>query len=236
MKKWKVPLFCLWIVICLMLNYGGRMLSAHLSLPVWLDSLGTVLCAYVAGPLCGAMVGLTTNLIFHVAIGYNWVYGLISILIAVIVGIAAHRKRMDDLFGIMTVGGIIALACTAACVPLNYFMNNGSTGNIWGDAVIGYLRELSMPDVLCLSIGQLYVEMLDKLLIMLLLYIAVLISAIPKVRRMLRQIKVVQRKTSKKTAAPICSGVIFDKKPREYLFLPVPVKRLPSILTILSFS
>lgn len=137
MKKWKFPLFCIWIVICLMLNYGGRMLSIHLSLPVWLDSLGTVLCAYVAGPLCGAMVGLTTNLVFYVTIGYNWVYGLISILIAVIVGIAAHRKRMDDLFGIMTVGGIMALACTAACVPLNYFMNDGSTGNIWGDAVIG---------------------------------------------------------------------------------------------------
>ena len=45
--------------------------------------------------------------------------------------------------------------------------------------------------------------------------------------------------TSKKTAAPICSGVIFDKKPLEYLFLPLPVKRLPSIFTMLlsrSFS
>ena len=222
MKKWKFPLFCIWIVICLMLNYGGRMLSIHLSLPVWLDSLGTVLCAYVAGPLCGAMVGLTTNLVFYVTIGYNWVYGLISILIAVIVGIAAHRKRMDDLFGIMTVGGIMALACTAACVPLNYFMNDGSTGNIWGDAVIGYLRELSMPDVLCLSIGQLYVEMLDKLLIMLLLYIAVLISGIPKIRRILQEIKVVRRKAAagrekaaKALALIIAAGICMAGMPAE---------------------
>ena len=128
MKKWKFPLFCVWIVLCLLMNYGGRMISSRLGLPVWLDSLGTVLCAYVAGPLCGALVGLTTNLIFYVSFGYNWVYGIISILIAVIVGIAANRKKMDDLFGIMTVGGIMALVCTAVCVPLNYYMNNGSTG------------------------------------------------------------------------------------------------------------
>ena len=200
MKKYKFPLFCVWIVLCLLMNYGGRMLSSHLGLPVWLDSPGTVLCAYVAGPLCGALVGLTTNLVFYTVNGYHWVYSIVSILIAVIVGVAAHRKKMDDLFGIMTVGGIIALACTAVCVPLNYYMNNGSTGNIWGDAVIQYLRALSLPDVLCLSIGQLYVEMLDKLLTMLLLYVAVWISGIPKIRRALRQIKVVQRKKEGNTA------------------------------------
>ncbi len=199
MKKWKFPLFCVWIVLCLLMNYGGRMISSRLGLPVWLDSPGTVLCAYVAGPLCGALVGLTTNLVFYTVNGYHWVYSIVSILIAVIVGVAAHRKKMDDLFGIMTVGGIIALACTAVCVPLNYYMNNGSTGNIWGDAVIQYLRALSLPDVLCLSIGQLYVEMLDKLLTMLLLYVAVWISGIPKIRRVLREIKVIRRKTDGNT-------------------------------------
>ena len=196
MKKWKFPLFCVWILICLLMNYGGQLLADCLSMPIWLDSFGTVLCAYVAGPVCGAMVGMTSNLVFYVTTGVDWIYGLISILIAVIVGIAAHRKRMDDLFGIMTVGGIMAIACTAACVPLNYFLNNGSTGNIWGDAVIGFLRELSLPDVVCLFIGQLYVEMLDKLLIMLLLYIAVCVSKIPKVRQVLNEIKVINRKKS----------------------------------------
>ena len=194
MKKWKFPLFCVWILICLLLNYGGQLLAGRLSMPIWLDSYGTVLCAYVTGPLCGAMVGLTSNLIFFVTDGVDWIYGLISILIAVIVGIAAHRKRMDDLFGIMTVGGIMALACTAACVPLNYFLNGGSTGNIWGDAVIGFLQELGLPDVLCLSIGQLYVEMLDKLLVMLLLYIALCIGRIPFIRKNVQDIKIIRRK------------------------------------------
>ena len=219
MKKYKFPLFCVWVVLCLLMNYGGRMLSTHLALPVWLDSIGTVLYAYVAGPLCGAVLGLTSNLIYYVTFGHNWIYGIISILIAVTVGIAANRKKMDDLFGIMTVGGIMALACTAACVPLNYFMNNGSTGNIWGDAVIGYMQELSLPYVLCLSTGQLYVEMLDKLLIMLLLYIAVRISKVPKIRQVLREIKVIRRKTDGNTtkaaktlalllAAGICAAAV----------------------------
>ena len=73
--------------------------------------------------------------------------------------------------------------------------------------------------MLCLSTGQLYVEMLDKLLIMLLLYIAVRISKVPKIRQVLREIKVIRRKTDGNTtkaaktlalllAAGICAAAV----------------------------
>ena len=74
------------IAFCIFLNYFGRLLAVGLSMPFWLDSFGTVLCAYMTGPICGALVGGTSNLIFHVTTGANPVYALISIAIGVIAG------------------------------------------------------------------------------------------------------------------------------------------------------
>ena len=60
-KSWKIVLF---VAMCVCLNTGGRILSVWLELPLWADSFGTALCAYIGGPLCGAMVGLTGNLAY----------------------------------------------------------------------------------------------------------------------------------------------------------------------------
>ena len=68
MKRWKTINIGLFVALCILLNYAGRTLAQRLSLPLWLDSFGTVLCAYVGGPVCGAIVGATGNLIYGMAI------------------------------------------------------------------------------------------------------------------------------------------------------------------------
>ncbi|MBQ3423797.1 MAG: HD domain-containing protein [Clostridia bacterium] len=55
-------------------------------------------------------------------------------------------------------------------MPLNLAFFGGSTGNLWGDGVIGYMRELGMPLLLCRIFGQFYVDFLDKLLMLLVLH------------------------------------------------------------------
>ena len=58
MKNWKTWQIILFTAICVCLNVGGKLLATWLELPLWADSFGTALCAYIAGPICGAMVGL----------------------------------------------------------------------------------------------------------------------------------------------------------------------------------
>ena len=66
MKKWKTWQIVLFAAMCICLNVGGRLLSVRLELPLWADSFGTALCAYIAGPVCGAMVGLAGNVAYSV--------------------------------------------------------------------------------------------------------------------------------------------------------------------------
>ena len=79
MKKWKVWQIALFIATCVCLNVGGKFLAVWLELPLWLDSFGTALCAYVAGPICAVMVGITGNLAYCVVNQLSAAYDLTSI-------------------------------------------------------------------------------------------------------------------------------------------------------------
>ena len=60
-KTYQIVLF---VISMILFNYFGKMIANHYSLPVWMDSLGTVTAAYVCDPFCGAIVGLTLNLAY----------------------------------------------------------------------------------------------------------------------------------------------------------------------------
>ena len=172
MKKWKLYHFSIFIVLCLALNYGGRALATRLSLPLWLDSFGTVLCAYVAGPVCGSIVGATLNLLYSMITPLSSIYGLTSIALAVIVGIAAKKNKLETLFGTMATSSAASLAVITISIPLNVLFHHGSSGNVWGDGVIGYLREIGCPYLLACGAGQFYIDFADKTITLLALFLA----------------------------------------------------------------
>ncbi len=152
------------------MNWLGDHLVSRLNWPVWLDSVGTVLCACLYGPVCGAIVGATFNLLGWIIYEYSWLYVIVSVVIAIIVGIAEKRKKLNTLLDTLTTGAFLAAVVAAVAYPIN-LLTSGSTGNRWGDAVIGYLREMGIPNWAGLLVGELYVELLDKLLILIAMYI-----------------------------------------------------------------
>ena len=172
MKK-KIPVFCLVIAASLLLNYFGRILASMYNLPFWLDSTGTALSAYLYGPVVGAIVGATSNLIYHITVNSNPIYGLVSISIGIVVGIAARRKSLETFFGTLTTCMMVSITAMVVATPLNFLFKGGYTGNMWGDAVIGFLVERGVPEVLSKPVGQLYLEQLDKLITLLLLFLIV---------------------------------------------------------------
>ena len=173
LKKSQLGWFCVLIALCILGNYAGSLFASMNKLPVWLDSAGTALAAYLGGPVCGALVGATTNFVNYLAFGDNWIYCIVSIAIGFVVGLAARRQGFTSLLGILTTAVMTAVTATVVATPLNIIFGNNSTGNIWGDAVAGFLTEKGVPSFLSLPIGQLYVELLDKLVILIVLYIVI---------------------------------------------------------------
>ena len=163
--------YILLVLACLAVNWGGDQIVSRLNWPVWLDSIGTVVCSYIAGPFCGALVGITTNLLGHILYGIPWFYAIISVIIAIVVGFASRKRKLDHLLGTLTVGVILAASTSVAAFILNSIFNNSSTGSAWGDAVKGFLIERGLNPWISLFIGELYMELVDKLIILLVLYL-----------------------------------------------------------------
>ena len=161
------------IAVCIMINYGGKFLANQFDLPVWFDAFGTALTAYGLGPVCGAIVGLTANIICGLSFGASYIYALTSIAIGIIVGIYAKKGKFETVFGTMTISVLVTLASLVISVPLNFIFFEGMTNNLWGDGVIGFLKEQGAPIGLCGIVGQFYVEFLDKVITLLLLYLVI---------------------------------------------------------------
>ena len=185
-KSLRTLLFSLQILLFLALNWGGDQIVSRLNWPIWLDSVGTVLCAYLYGPVCGAIVGTSTNLLAWILYETPWYYAIVSILIAVIVGIASRRKKLDTLLDTLTTSAILAGSAAVVAYPINY-LGGGSTGSNWGDAVIGFLAENGFPRWGGLLVGELYMELLDKLVILVTLFL--IVRAIRLIEKFIRSRK-----------------------------------------------
>ena len=64
MKKWKNHQITAFIIMCIIVNFAGKFIAEKAELPLWLDSIGTVMAAYALGPVVGAITGATVNLAY----------------------------------------------------------------------------------------------------------------------------------------------------------------------------
>ncbi|MBR6159686.1 MAG: hypothetical protein IKQ40_05230 [Lachnospiraceae bacterium] len=179
-KTWQIVLFTM---ICVCLNIGGKLISVWLELPLWADSFGTALCACLAGPICGAMVGFTGNMAYCVVNHLSAAYSLTSIALGIIVGVAARRKMFDRFYGFMVTASLAVVTSLAVSVPINLIFDSGYTGNKWGNGVVDYLLNRGWPPALCCVFGQLALEFADKVLTILAVYVVVILRRQQKNRK-----------------------------------------------------
>ena len=169
-KSYKIISF---IFIMIMINFWGKIIAHAYSLPVWMDSVGTVFAAYVCDPFCGAVVGLAGNLMYGIWEPVSIFYGITNIIIGISVGYCARKKMFESLFGTLSASVLVTLFSVAISTPINLFTNNGMTGNVWGDGVVSYLLENDVSQIPASLIGEFYMDFLDKVTAMIILYLTI---------------------------------------------------------------
>lgn len=169
-KSYQIILF---VLGCIVINCIGKLIAEKFELPLWLDSMGTVLMAYVFGPVCGAIVGATVNIAYGFYSSVSFIYAFTNIALGILVGICAKKGFLDNLFKTLSLSFLVTVIAVAISTPLNWFFAAGRTGNIWGDGVIDLLQEVGFNKVICCMIGEFYIDFLDKVVTMLLLFVIV---------------------------------------------------------------
>ena len=165
MKKKSALCIALFVFICILINYCGKSMAITLKLPLWLDSIGTIIVAYVLGPVCGAIVGAAVNISYSFFDSVSMAYAIVNVLTGIIAGLMAKRNYFTTVFRAMSVGAVLAIVSTAVSVPMNIVSAGGYTGNIWGDGVINLILESGFPKVVAYVIGEFYIDFIDKLIL-----------------------------------------------------------------------
>lgn len=176
MKNKKEYMIIFAAVAALLIDILGRKFAVKLVLPMWFDSIGTFLIAYLYGPVCGAFVGFTNNIIYGIFVDQELVYCIVGTLLGIIVGYYSKKKVFDKQFTTMTLGMGLAVFSTVTAVMINAMLYSGKISNVWGNQVMLLCVDKGLPKFISYIAGQFCVEFMDKMLTVEIIYLLLKIA------------------------------------------------------------
>ncbi|MBO5246307.1 MAG: HD domain-containing protein [Eubacterium sp.] len=172
---------CMFVVCCILLNIIGKIVATEWQLPLWLDSCGTIISAYALGPVSGAIIGASVNILYAIVYGStHLIFAVVSMVIAIIIGLCAQKGKLEYLFGVLSVSFLVALLCVCVSTMCNFLLFDGSVGNVWGDGIQEFFMQYGVPRLLAHVIAEFYLEFTDKTVSLFSLYLTVKIYRIRK--------------------------------------------------------
>lgn len=184
------------IPVGIAINYVGKTLAQAVSFPLFLDSIGTILTAALAGPWVGAITGLFTNLIYGVTIRPTSApFGIVNAAFGLVVGYAAVKGWYRTWWHAVILGIVLAFVGAVLSAPISVYMFGGITGS--GDQfLVAYFMATGNSVLKSVLATSFIVEPIDKIVSSLVaLYVA---RSLPVALRL--------RFGEKQTSSPAPSG------------------------------
>lgn len=152
------------IVISIAINIIGGQLSSIIKLPIFLDSIGTIISALIAGPWIALLTGLLSNLLSALVSGPIAIaFAPIAMVIGLTAGLLARADLFTTLPRVILSGVIITLALTLIAVPIRVYLFGGTSGS-GADFIIAYLHAVGEGLLLSVSFTVIGTNLVDKVL------------------------------------------------------------------------
>src|SRR5207245_1760228 len=143
------------ILASLGLNFAGHAIAVTFGLPLFLDSIGTVLAGVVAGPWVGGSVGLISN----------WVssntfdpiaapYGIVSFAVGFAAGLARYLNWQKRATGWVALWLVTFAIASLVSTPLNLLINGGNSDVGFGDSIYAALNGAHLPRIVAAFVGE----------------------------------------------------------------------------------
>ena len=152
----------------LALNLGLKALSGALGLPLYLDSVGTVLAAALGGYLPGIAVGYLTNLLLGLRDGISMYYSVINVFLAVAAVWLSEQGYFRKIGGLLLSIGCFAVIGGGIGSMLTWLLY----GFGFGEDAVGLLAQSFYSSgvgepFLCQLCAGLLIDLADKALVVL---------------------------------------------------------------------
>ncbi len=159
------------IVICIAINMTGGQIVSMLKLPIFLDSIGTIISAVLLGPVIGMLTGLLTNLLWGLLTDpIAAAFAPIAMIIGLVAGWMARLGWFKTLPKVIVTGIVITLAVTVAAVPLRTYLFAGVTGS-GADLFVAWMHTMGKDLMESVAITVLGANLVDKILTAIIVWI-----------------------------------------------------------------
>lgn len=170
-EDYKKVLYRYLTLLSIVINIIGAYLVLNLNLPVYLDSVGTILAAILMGPVVGAFVGLATHFSLGVFMGPVYFYfAVVNGAIGLITGYI-FKKHNLNLKTIVSASIVISLVASLMGNAISYSVFSGITGESV-DILTKNLLEVGFNLFTAVYISGFLSNFLDKLISFAVVYYA----------------------------------------------------------------
>lgn len=149
------------IALAIVINIVGSYIALGLHLPVYLDSMGTIMTAILLGPFYGLFPGVLSALITGMISDiYALYYMPVGIVLGVMTGFVFQKNKSNKLF-IKAFCISIPASLISACITANLFGGITSSGSTM---LVQLLAKTPLGLTLSCLIVQFFTDYFDRLL------------------------------------------------------------------------
>lgn len=124
-RKVYVTAFC---GVAVAMNIVLGIITSALGIPLYLDTLGTVLSAAILGPLPGVIVGALSNIITGLIYSVTDIpFCLVNMAVGLLVGLVAKKFKFSWITALIC-GLVLSFLCPAIGTPIGIFVYGGLNG------------------------------------------------------------------------------------------------------------
>jgi signal transduction histidine kinase len=159
---WLAPVALIAIGIVLNVTIG-QVVRNVLALPIYLDSIGTILAGALGGPLVGAITGAASNVLWGLIFNDPKIvpYAITAAAIGVAAGVAASLGAFKRIHWALLAGLLTGLMAALVSAPISAHVNAGATGG-GGQAVIERLNQVGGNLMAATTLQSLLSDPIDK--------------------------------------------------------------------------
>lgn len=146
------------------INYIGGQIATSLALPIYLDSIGTIVVAAIMGPWVGAISGVLFNVISSL-IGGNIMaslFGICNLGSGLIVGYMARYKKFDKVWHVAIAIALVSLWNAIMGTPIAMVVYGGVDGNAGTNLMIAGMQALGQDLASAAFIARIPANLVDK--------------------------------------------------------------------------
>jgi energy-coupling factor transport system substrate-specific component len=151
------------IPVAIAINLTIGQIVMILKLPVYLDSIGTVLVGVICGPWAGALTGALSNIIAGMILGPDWFpWFPVAAAIGATAGVMANIGYFKNWWKVAVTGFVIAIVATIVGTPISIIIFGGLSAS--GSSLItAFLLETGRSLLASVLTTNFIAEPLDKI-------------------------------------------------------------------------